>query len=478
MRMTEEKDLNEVLCVNNLVKVVNGNEKNNGNPLETKVYKRRWLMLGLFILYTGMSNFQWIQYSIISNIVSRYYGVSSLTVDWTAMTFMGYYVIFIFPATYMVDRVGFRWTNIIGCGATCLGSWIKVLSVSPDRFYVTFIGQSLVASTQTIILTLPGRLAAQWFAANELSTATSLSIFGTQMGIALSFLITPIIVKNHENLDDIGTGLSHLFWTVAIIMTIAFILVITLFEDDPKLPPSKTRALQKLNRMELEENIMQPIKRLFRNKSYLILCNSYGLSIGVLNVVGTLLNQMYLAHFEHGEEDAGKIGLAMIITGMIGAVTFGVILDKTHKYKETTVIVYFLALCGQLFFSTFMWLEMKWMVYLSAIFLGYFLVGYVALGYEMCAEYTYPESEEITAGILNVANNVYGIVLILIMGRLLEVYGDIPVHVGLCMALLIGFIMTVLTKDVQRRQDARKGVHYVGVKQSEKNNECNGHEKK
>lgn len=72
MRMTEEKDLNEVLCVNNLVKVVNGNEKNNGNPLETKVYKRRWLMLGLFILYTGMSNFQWIQYSIISNIVSRY----------------------------------------------------------------------------------------------------------------------------------------------------------------------------------------------------------------------------------------------------------------------------------------------------------------------------------------------------------------------------------------------------------------------
>lgn len=76
------------------------------------------------------------------------------------------------------------------------------------------------------------------------------------------------------------------------------ILLHTVFEDDPKLPPSKTRALQKLNRMELEENIMQPIKRLFRNKSYLILCNSYGLSIGVLNVVGTLLNQIYLAHFE------------------------------------------------------------------------------------------------------------------------------------------------------------------------------------
>lgn len=70
--MTEEKDLNEVLCVNNLVKVVNGNEKSNSNPLETKVYKKRWLILALYILYTGMSNAQWIQYSIIANVVSRY----------------------------------------------------------------------------------------------------------------------------------------------------------------------------------------------------------------------------------------------------------------------------------------------------------------------------------------------------------------------------------------------------------------------
>ncbi|KAG9436236.1 feline leukemia virus subgroup C receptor-related protein 2 [Apis mellifera carnica] len=479
MRMTDEKDLNEVLCVKNVVKTINKNEKNNDNDnsLETKVYKKRWLILSLFIVYTGMSNFQWIQYSIVSNIVRRYYGVSSLAVDWTAMAFMAYYLIFIYPATYMVNRWGLRWSNIIGCCVTCLGSWIKVLSVSPDRFWVTFIGQSLVASTQTIILTLPGRLAAQWFAADELSTATSLSIFGNQMGIALSFLITPIIVKNHENLDDIGAGLSHLFWGVAIILTVALILIVILFEDDPKIPPSKTRALQKLNEMQVEESLIEPIKRLFKNKYYMSLCNSYGLSIGVLNVVGTLLNQIYLVHFENGEEDAGRIGLVMIITGMIGSVSFGVILDKTHKYKETAVVVYFLSLGGQIFFSTFTFLEMKWMVYLGSVFLGYFLVGYVALGYEMCAEYTYPESEGITAGILNVANNVYGIVLILIMGRLLEVYGDIPVHVGLCIALLIGFIMTLLTKDVQRRQDARNSVHYVGVEQSDKSNERNRLEK-
>lgn len=82
------------------------------------------------------------------------------------------------------------------------------------------------APYQTIILTLPGRLAAQWFDASEVSTATSLSIFGNQMGIALSFLFTPMIVKNHENLDNVGKDLSHLFWAVAIINTIAFLLIV------------------------------------------------------------------------------------------------------------------------------------------------------------------------------------------------------------------------------------------------------------
>lgn len=102
------------------------------------------------------------------------------------------------------------------------------------------------------------------------------------------------------------------------------------------------------------------------------------------------------------------------------------------------------------------------------------MVGYVALGYEMCAEYTYPESESITAGFLNVANNIYGIVLVLMMGRLMEVYGDIPVHVGLCIVLFIGFILTVLTKDVKRRQDAKASAQYMVVKQNEKSDECNG----
>lgn len=77
-----------------------------------------------------------------------------------------------------------------------------------------------------MVLPLPGRLAAQWFPSTELSTATSLGIFGNQLGVSLGFVLGPVIVKNHENLDDIGKDLSRLCWIVAIVATIVFALVL------------------------------------------------------------------------------------------------------------------------------------------------------------------------------------------------------------------------------------------------------------
>ena len=93
--------------------------------------------------------------------------------------------------------------------------------------------------------------------------------------------------------------------------------------------------------------------------------------------------------------------------------------------------------------------------------------GYFALGYEMCAEYTYPEPEFITSGILNVANNAYGIAFILVFGKLMEIYGDLSAHIGLCSALMGGFIITILTKDEQRRENARKASQCRGFPTAE-----------
>ena len=61
------------------------------------------------------------------------------------MIFMLYYGIFIFPVTYMTEKIGLRWSLIIGSALCCVGAWVKLLSVSRDGFFITLFGQSIVA---------------------------------------------------------------------------------------------------------------------------------------------------------------------------------------------------------------------------------------------------------------------------------------------------------------------------------------------
>lgn len=76
---------------------------------------------------------------------------------------------------------GIRICVILGAVGTCIGAWVKVLSVAPDRFYITFIGQTIVAISQTFVLSLPARVAAVWFGQNEVSSACSIGVFGNQV---------------------------------------------------------------------------------------------------------------------------------------------------------------------------------------------------------------------------------------------------------------------------------------------------------
>jgi len=47
----------------------------------------------------------------------------------------------------------------------------------------------------------------------------------------------------------------------------------------------------------------------------------------------TMSYNIYLWLFQDGEEFAGQVGLVFIVGGMVGSVIFGIILDKTHKFK-------------------------------------------------------------------------------------------------------------------------------------------------
>lgn len=395
----------------------------------TKLYWKRYLLLVIFIMYSASNAFQWIEYSIISNIIEKYYSVSVFWVNCTSVVYMVSYIIGIIPASWLLEKKGLRFCILIGSFGTCFGSWIKSLSIRPDRFWVTMIGQTVVAFSQLFILNIPPLLAAIWFAENEVSRATAFGVFGNQLGIALGFFLPSIVVPkfidntnntlNHtgmqftgnstnsstSNIHEVSQGLSTLFFSVSIVTSIIFFLIIFLFSSKPKYPPSYAQIQAQLANQS--SDYFSSLRSLITNPNFVLLLITYGLNTGVFYAVSTVLNQMVINAFGDGfTEQAGEMGAIITIAGVVGSVFCGYILDWTHKYKETTLIVYIFSLLGMLAFACALHLNSIWPLFAVSAVLGFFMTGYLPIGFEFGAEITYPSPEGTCAGLLNTSAQV------------------------------------------------------------------------
>lgn len=69
-------------------------------------------------------------------------------------------------------------------------------------------------------------MAAVWFGPSQVSSACSLGVFGNQLGVALGFLIPPMLVKNHDDLDLVGADLKFMFYSVAGFSSVLLVFII------------------------------------------------------------------------------------------------------------------------------------------------------------------------------------------------------------------------------------------------------------
>lgn len=197
MQMHMEENMGKLETENKVVVQEKSAQETTGDPLEqtngsapgslgacaptTRLYRRRWLMLLLFCTITLSNAYQWIQYSIISDIVMKFYMVEAVAVDMIAMIYMIVYVALIVPGSWLLDKKGMRATLLCASLFNCAGPWVKVASARPDLYWVAVLGQVLCAVAQVLILGVPPRLAAVWFGENEVSSACSIGVLGNQV---------------------------------------------------------------------------------------------------------------------------------------------------------------------------------------------------------------------------------------------------------------------------------------------------------
>ncbi|XP_038110765.1 feline leukemia virus subgroup C receptor-related protein 2 [Culex quinquefasciatus] len=432
--------------------------------VQIQVYKRRWVMLVLGMLSIAISYVQWIQYSIISNIISKYYDVSSVWVDWTSMIFMVVYVVCVFPVSYIMDVRNMRQTAVIGAVGTAIGAWIKVFSADPGQFQLVLLGQVVSAFSQVFLLSIPSRLAATWFSPEEASSVCAFGVFAAQLGTAAGFFFTPLVINNHEDLAQIGVELKIFLMAVAGISTMIACMVIAVFKSNPQFAPSHVQALQRTMKPSLKD-YWPAVGRLLQHDNYLILVIAYGINVGIFNAFSTLLNQIVINYFPTGENDAGRIGLAVIILGLLGSMVFGYLLDTMHKYKATAVWACRLSAITLLIFALALETRSKKLVSIASIFLGFFMTGFQPIGYEFAAELTFPEPDGPVSAILNISTQIFGIVVTLLISGIQQILGDLIGNVVFAAFLLLDASIISLIKSELRRYNTHLEIESEAAKE-------------
>jgi MFS family permease len=109
--------------------------------------------------------------------------------------------------------------------------------------------------------------------------------------------------------------------------------------------------------------------------------------------------------------DAGAVGAAMLIGGIIGAVVIPYFSDRDHRRQRYIMIGVVLAvpgLIGVAFATSF------WPLLLSAFSLGFFLISTGPVGMQYVAEITYPTPEGTSNGLIQLFGQI-SVVFVYIM---------------------------------------------------------------
>ncbi|CAL8108474.1 unnamed protein product [Calicophoron daubneyi] len=205
------------------------------------------------------------------------------------------------------------------------------------------------------------------------------------------------------------------------------------------------------------------LMRVIKNPSFMLLLCSYGINTGTYYALGTLLNLILLQFFP-ADAPIGWVGFLLIISGIIGSIIGGIVLDKSKKYKLVIIVMYLMGLLWMGVFTGCLYRHSIVLIFVCSFFLGFFMTGFLPIGFEFAAELTYPESEGLTSGLLNASAQTFGIIFTILASQLTTNHGSLAGNLFLCAVLIAGFVLLVTVQkpneqDVNLEQTAACTLH-------------------
>lgn len=498
-----------------------------------QVVSRRWGVLAAFCLSNAMNAFLWICFAPVVYFTESYFNVSITAVNMLSLVFMIIYIPVVVPSLWFTERYGLRKAILMAILFNCIGAWLRyigaiVANVSSAYqilgFGIVMIGQCIAAAAQTVFINAPARIAGDWFAVDELATATTIASMANPIGNALGSALPGILMTGP---DDI----PYLCLYQGIISTVFLIIAgFVITADHPPTPPSAAAAakLAKRRKYMLQNEAHLPIHTdhtssilhstttegtdstgmvpttttalvgdphsasginhhrakealealeadlyaLLSNRNFFYLAVGFGVGLGVFNALLTLIAQL-LAPCGYGDDISSYAGGGLLLAGLIGAGIAGAVLDRTKAYIPLLRTLILITVAAMIFMLSSLRKNAEIEVIISFSLMGSCLIPLLPISLENSAECTYPVQEDNSASFLLGIGQIVGIIAIFALTPLLEDPNDpkscstvVTPSGGFLLALMIlaGLCLVLFRKDYRRQKEE-------GIRKQETNGE-------
>ncbi|XP_060529254.1 uncharacterized MFS-type transporter C09D4.1-like isoform X2 [Cylas formicarius] len=378
--------------------------------IRVKVYKYRWVILAIYCALSVINYMQLLQFVIIANIISKFYNVDEFPVDLTCLIFYIAYIVLLLPISYLIEKCSLKFTFATAALLTLVGNLLKLLGSDPSRFWTIVVAQGLCAVAQIYLASVPSKVATTWFGSSQVSTACAVAILGMQLGAALGCVVSPYLVEMGDRTES---QLFDMFLYQAIATGVVFLVVVLFFRSKPALPPSPSQLAL------VDRDVKEPYMK------------------------------------QGAESDVGLVGfLAIIMGGCVGSVIFGVILDKTHKFKLVSFVILISSSISYVPVVISLVEKSRIGSFIAIPLFGFCLTPAMMAGFEYIVEATYPVPESISCAAFNAFLYLFTIILTLTFEQLIDSIGYLNTFFTIEGILLSSTVVSLLVKSDLKRRDA------------------------
>lgn len=393
---------------------------------EYRVYSYRWIILAVLVPAIIATEVFWLTFAPISSLTEEFYNVGSLAITMFSMSYMLMYIIFTIPASWVIDKYGAKVSVLIGAIITAAFGLIRFAFA--DIFIVVIISQFFIAIGQPFLVNISTKVPANWFPMKERATASGILVMAQYLGFIVPMVLSPILAST--------IGIKSMLGVYAGIACFAALLIILFMKERPAIAPGPEAEKENLS--------IKSMKKLLSNKNFnMVLAVSF-VAMGLFNTLLTMIEKI-LTPRGISFEDAGLVGAAFIVSGIVGAVVLPMISDKLTKrvslFKLGLGLLIPLVI-GLTFLNGYV------LILIDAAILGFLIMGMAPILFQHGAEVAYPAREGTSFGLILLAGQVSGIIFVYIFDVLLGATGMILVPmIGIMLLTLIQFPISFFMKE-------------------------------